>query len=167
MGLREINYQIGSYLEKATRRALRFYGFKVEEHRVNAKGLDVEAYNPALDLTVLIECLNWSKNSYINHYRLKSIVGNLSDIKFPMNSTKILLSSFDPRTKRQKEIFSSEEWKKHFAANEELKSYNGVKDFQDKLKKIDKLKASGKRKVDFVTNNFLTIALMRNFTAHF
>jgi len=66
-----------------------------------------------------------------------------------------------------KKIFSNEEWKKYFATNEKLKSYNDVKDFQDKLKKIDKLKASGKRKVDFVTNNFLTIALMRNFTAHY
>jgi hypothetical protein len=66
-----------------------------------------------------------------------------------------------------KGIFSKEEWKKHFAANAKLKKYSDVKDFQEKLMKIDKLKSSGKRKVDFVTNSFLTISLMRNFTAHY
>ena len=66
-----------------------------------------------------------------------------------------------------KKIFHSEEWKKYFVANEKLKRYADVKDFQDKLIQIDKLKASGKPKIDFVTANFLTIALMRNFTAHY
>lgn len=64
-------------------------------------------------------------------------------------------------------LFSKEEWEKGFEANKSLKSYDDTKDFQDKLEKIEKLKFSGKPNVDFLTNSFLTIALIRNFTAHY
>lgn len=65
------------------------------------------------------------------------------------------------------ELFSKEAWEKGFEANKDLKNYDGVKDFQEKLEKIEKLNASSKPSVDFLTNSFLTIALIRNFTAHY
>jgi len=64
-------------------------------------------------------------------------------------------------------LFSKEEWEKGFEANKKLKNYDDIKDFQEKLEKIEKLKASGKPRVDFLANIFLTIALIRNFTAHY
>ena len=65
------------------------------------------------------------------------------------------------------DIFAKEKWQKHFVDNKDLTSYNGIKDFQVKLEKIENLKASGKSKIDFITNAFLTATLVRNFTAHY
>ncbi len=60
-----------------------------------------------------------------------------------------------------------ENWQTQFVANKELKNYNGIKGFQENLKKIEVLTTAGKPNEDFLTTSFLTIALIRNFTAHF
>jgi len=67
-------------------------------------------------------------------------------------------------------IFQHEPWKKYYEANKALKSYDGKKavaDFEQNLEKIEKLKAAGKPDIDFTVSNFLTISLVRNFTAHY
>jgi len=60
-----------------------------------------------------------------------------------------------------------ESWKKDYEASKALTSYSSVADFESKLETIEKLKPSGKPIDDFVTSNFLTITLVRNFTAHY
>lgn len=64
-------------------------------------------------------------------------------------------------------IFSNEEWTKYFEANRTLTSYNSIADFENKLKSIESLKVSSKSEVNFITSNFLTTSLIRNFTAHY
>jgi tetratricopeptide (TPR) repeat protein len=64
-------------------------------------------------------------------------------------------------------IFSKEEWKGHFEANKALTSYRDLSDFQNKIEQIEKLQFTGKIAVDFMVSNFLTTALVRNFTAHY
>ena len=65
------------------------------------------------------------------------------------------------------DIFAKEKWQKYFVGNRDLTGYKDIKDFQDKLEKIENLKASGKTEIDFITNCFLTATLVRNFTAHY
>ncbi len=64
-------------------------------------------------------------------------------------------------------IFKKEEWKKLFIANSCLTQYKTLKEFQDKLRKIEKTQFSKKPEVDFTARNFLTTALIRNFAAHY
>lgn len=67
-------------------------------------------------------------------------------------------------------IFQKEPWEKYYEANKSLKNFdrtNAVADFEQKLEKIEKLKATGKPDIDFTVANFLTISLVRNFTAHY
>ena len=64
-------------------------------------------------------------------------------------------------------IFKKEEWKKLFTANGCLTQYKTLKEFQDKLGKIEKTQFSKKPDVDFTTRNFLATTLIRNFAAHY
>jgi tetratricopeptide (TPR) repeat protein len=62
-----------------------------------------------------------------------------------------------------------ESWKRDYEAarSKDLTCYSSVGDFEKKLEIIEKLKLSGKPGDDFLTNNFLTTTLVRNFTAHY
>lgn len=67
-------------------------------------------------------------------------------------------------------IFQKEPWEKYYEANKTLKNFDrtsAVADFEQKLEKIEKLKAASKTDIDFTVANFLTISLVRNFTAHY
>jgi hypothetical protein len=96
---RELNNEIGEYLEESTRKALKVLGYSVDNHRVFERGIDVLAVSKDEQIILAIECLNWCQWSYVNAERLRSLVNNFT--KYP-KATRILLSSFDVLTRRQK-----------------------------------------------------------------
>lgn len=63
--------------------------------------------------------------------------------------------------------FKKEEWRKHFMNNACFIRYKTLKDFQDKIDKMERTHFSKEPEVDFTTRNFLTTTLVRNFTAHY
>lgn len=99
--LRELNNEIGEYLEESTRKALKVLGYSVFKHRVNQSGIDVLGVSRDNKTFIAIECLNWCHWSYANAERLRSLVSNFK--RYP-NAVKILLTSFDVLTRRQKKL---------------------------------------------------------------
>jgi len=99
--LRELNNEIGEYLEESTRKALKVLGYSVFKHRVNQSGIDVLGVARDNKTFIAIECLNWCHWSYANAERLRSLANNFN--KYP-NTVKILLTSFDVLTRRQKKL---------------------------------------------------------------
>jgi len=98
---RELNNEIGEYLEESTRKALKVLGYSVVNHRVSDSGIDVLAVSKNGNIILAIECLNWCKWSYANPSRLRSLVVNFR--KYP-NAVRVLLTSFNILTKKQKVV---------------------------------------------------------------
>jgi hypothetical protein len=100
MSQRELNNQIGLFLEESVRKVLNGLGFSVMPHEVFEEGIDVTAKKDSL--SIIAECLNWNEKSYINFKRMKSLVRNF--LSFP-EAIKILFVSYDIVSKRQKDFF--------------------------------------------------------------
>lgn len=67
-----------------------------------------------------------------------------------------------------KELCKKELWISDYTENtKEFTHYDDAKDFELKIKKIKKSKFSSKPVDNFIVQNFLTIALVRNFTNHY
>lgn len=98
---RELNNEIGEYLEESTRKALKVLEYSVVNHRVSDSGIDVLAVSRDGNIILAIECLNWCKWSYANSSRLRSLVVNFR--KYP-NAVRVLLTSFNVLTKKQKVV---------------------------------------------------------------
>lgn len=99
--LRELNNEIGEHLEESTRKALKVLGYSVVNHRVSDSGIDVLGISKDGQVILAIECLNWSKWSYANSSRLRSLLNNFNE--YP-DAVRVLLTSFNVLTKGQKAI---------------------------------------------------------------
>ena len=103
-------------------------------------------------------------------YTRNAMLDNLRDLALLLESNLKRRSGRNRYLPDSITALFSEEWTKHFEANKKLKDFDNkraVESFRDNINAIAKLKSSGKPKVDFLTNSFLTIALVRNFAAHF
>jgi hypothetical protein len=99
--IRNLNNEIGEYLEESTRQALKVLGYSVFNHKITDAGIDVLAVSKDNKIILAIECLNWSKWSYANASRLRSLLNNFD--KYP-SAVKVLLSSYNVLSRQQKKV---------------------------------------------------------------
>jgi hypothetical protein len=103
-------------------------------------------------------------------YTRNAMLDNLRDLALLLESNLKRRSGENRYLPESIAAIFSEEWKNHFVANDALKNFDGtraVQSFQDNVNAIRILRSSGRPEVDFLTNSFLTTALVRNFAAHF
>lgn len=80
------NIETGLILELTVKFVFYLSGYRVVEHRITEGGVDVEAYKK--ERKVVVECLNWNNNPYVNEDRFKKIVKNLLSHR---EATKVLV----------------------------------------------------------------------------